>query len=57
MLEIIKLELVGRRDTRVKMVDSTLEVNEFLLQSRYYIPFRTNIFGKCVDTTNPPAIG
>ena len=37
-----------------KELNYGLEVDEFELQSRYYVPFRTNTLGKGM---NPPAMG
>ena len=36
-----------------KMLNCDLEVNEFEIQSRYYVPSRTNIFGKGISTLFP----
>ena len=36
----------GPRGVMVKVIDYSLEVNEFKLHSRYYVQFRTNILWK-----------
>ena len=36
------------RGLMVKTLDSGIVINEFDLQSRYYVPFRTNTLGKSI---------
>ena len=47
MVICILFRKVGRipRSVLTKVLDLGLKVNEFKLQSRYYIHFRTNILG------------
>ena len=40
-----------------KVLNYSLEINEFKLQLHYYIQFQTNTFGKGVNPLIPPAIG
>ena len=39
-----------------RLLDCSLEVNVFELQSRYYIHFQTNTLGKGVNYLIPPAL-
>ena len=41
----------------VKVLDSGILVSEFEVQSRYYIHFRTNTFGKGMNPLILPAMG
>ena len=47
----------GPHGVMVKAMDSGIVVSEFVLQSRYYIHFRTNNFGKHMDPLILPAMG
>ena len=40
-----------------KVQDYGLEVNEFELQSHYYIQFQTNTLGKGMNPLSPSAMG
>ena len=41
----------------VKAMDCGIVVREFVLQSRYYVPFRTNNLGKGMNPLILPAMG
>ena len=45
------------RGVMVKAIDWEIVVSEFELQSRYYIPFRTNTLGKGMNPLILPAMG
>ena len=45
------------RGVMVKAMDCGIVVSEFVLQSRYYIHFRANTFGKGMKPLIPPAMG
>ena len=47
----------GLRGEMVKGMDCRIVVNEFELQSRYYINFRWNTFGKGMNPLILPAMG
>ena len=49
--------MVCPRGVIVKAMDGGIVVSEFDLQSRYYIHFRTNTFGKGMNLIIFPAIG
>ena len=38
----------------VKAMDCGIVVSEFVLQSRYYVPFRANTLGKCMNPLKKP---
>ena len=38
-------------------MDIGIVVSEFVLQSRYYVHFRTNTLGKGMDPLYPPSFG
>ena len=40
-----------------KVVDCRLDVSKFELQLRYYVHFRTNTLGKCMNARIPIAMG
>ena len=44
-------------EVMVKAMDSGIVVREFVLQSRYYVHFRTNAHGKGMSPLILPAIG
>ena len=41
----------------VKVMDCGIVVREFVLQSRYYVHFRANTLGKCMNPLILPAMG
>ena len=41
----------------VKELDHGIVVSEFKLQSRNYVHFQTNTFGKGMNLSNPPCYG
>ena len=41
----------------VKVMDYEIVVNEFVLQSRYYVHFQTNTLGKGMNPLILPAMG
>ena len=41
----------------VKAMDCGIFVSEFVLQSRYYLHFRANTLGKCMNPLILPAMG
>ena len=41
----------------VKVMDYGILVSNFELQSRHYVPFRTNSLGKGYDPSYPPSYG
>ena len=45
------------RGVMVKAMASGIVVREFVLQSRYYVHFRTNTLGKGMNTLILPAMG
>ena len=45
------------RDVMVKAMDSGIVDREFALQSRYYVHFRANTFGKGMNPLILPAMG
>ena len=45
------------RGVMVKAMDCGIEVREFVLQSRYYVHFRANTFGKGMNPLILPAMG
>ena len=45
------------RGVMVKAMDCGIVVREFVLQSRYYVHFRTNTLGKGMDPPILPAMG
>ena len=45
------------RGVIVKAMDSGIVVSEFVLQSRYYVHFRTNTIGKGTNHVILPAMG
>ena len=45
------------RGVIVKAMDCGIVVSEFVLQSRYYVHFRANALGKCMNPLNLPAMG
>ena len=45
------------RGEMVKAVDCEIVVSEFVIQSRYYVYFRTNTLGKDMNTLILPAMG
>ena len=45
------------RGVMVKAMDCGIIVSEFVLQSRYYIHFRANTFGKGMNPLILPAMG
>ena len=45
------------RDVMVKAMDCGIVVREFVLQSRYYVHFRANTFGKGMNPLILPAMG
>ena len=45
------------RGVMVKVMDWGIVVSEFVLQSRYYVHFRANTFGKGMNPLIPPAMG
>ena len=46
-----------QRGIIVKALDSGIVVSEFELQLLYYVDFRTNTFGKGMDSLILPAMG
>ena len=54
-----KVEKVGGGacGVMVKAMDFGIEVCEFEIQSRYYVHFRTNSFGKSMNPLILPAMG
>ena len=44
------------RGVMVKAMDCGIVVREFVLQSRYYVHFRTNTLGKCMNPLILPAM-
>ena len=51
------LEMGCPRGVMVKAMDSGIVVREFVLQSRYYVHFRTNTLGKGMNPLILPAMG
>ena len=45
------------RGVMVKVIDCGIVVREFVLQSRYYVHFRANTFGKGMNPLILPAMG
>ena len=45
------------RGVMVKPMDCGIVVSEFVLQSRYYVHFRTNTLGKGINPLILPAMG
>ena len=45
------------RGVMVKAMDCEMVVSEFVLQSRYYVHFRANTFGKGMNPLILPAMG
>ena len=45
------------RGVMVKAMDCGIVVSELELQSRYYVHFRANTFGKGMNPLIPPAMG
>ena len=41
----------------IKAMDCGILVSEFVLQSRYYVHFRANTLGKCMNRLILPAMG
>ena len=41
----------------VKAMDCGIVVSEFVLQSRYYVHFRVNTLGKCMNHPYPSSYG
>ena len=50
-------KLIRTRGVMVKAMDCGIVVREFVLQSRYYIHFRANTFGKGMNHLILPAMG
>ena len=48
---------VAKKKKMVKAMDCGIVVREFVLQSRYYVHFRTNILGKGMNPLIPLAMG
>ncbi len=53
----LSLQMGSRRGVTAKVLDCGQEVNEFELQSLYYVHFWTNILGKGMNPLIPPANG
>ena len=55
----IYLKMYGgcSRGEMVKALDCGIVANEFELQSRYYVHFRTNNLGRCINPFVLPAMG
>ena len=51
------LEVMCPRGVMVKAMDRGIVVNEFLLQSGYYVHFRANTLGKGTNPLIFPAMG
>ena len=51
------VSLVCPRGVMVKAMDCEIVISEFELQSRYYLHFRTNTFGKGMNPLNLPSVG
>ena len=49
--------MVRPRGVMVKAMDCEIGVSEFVLQSRFYVHFRANTFGKGINTPILPAMG
>ena len=47
----------GPRGVMVKAMDGGIVVSEFVLQSRYYVYFRTDTLGKGINPLILPAMG
>ena len=47
----------GPRGVMVKAMDFGIVVREFVLQSRYYVHFRTNTLGKGMNPLTPSSYG
>ena len=45
------------RGVMVKVMDCRIVVREFVLQSRYYVPFWANTLGKGMNPPYPPSYG
>ena len=45
------------RGVMVKAMNCGIVVSEFVLQSRYYVHFRANTLGKCMDLLILPSMG
>ena len=45
------------RGVMVKAMDCRIVVSEFVLQSRYYVHFRSNTLGKGIEPPYPPSYG
>ena len=45
------------RGVMVKAMDSGIVIREFVLQLRYYVHFRANTLGKCMNPLILPAMG
>ena len=45
------------RGVMVKAMDCGILISEFVLQSRYYVPFRTNTLGKGMKPLILPTMG
>ena len=56
---IIEHKFVGgcSRGVMVKAMGSGIVVSEVVLQSPYYVPFRANTLGKCMNLLMLPAMG
>ena len=55
----VYLKILGEcpRGVMVKAMDCGFVVREFVLQSRYYVPFRPNSLGKGMNLLILPAMG
>ena len=47
---------VGPRGVMVNTMDCRIVVSEFVFQSRYYVYFRANTLGKCMNLLILPAM-
>ena len=57
VLSVPYIRRVCLRSVMVKAMDCGIKVSEFELQSRYYVHFRINTFGKGMNPLIFPAIG
>ena len=56
-LHVLQKEGGGPRGVMIKAMDYGIVVNEFVLQSRYYVHFRANTLGKGINPLILPAMG
>ena len=56
-MKVLNLWRGCRGGVMVKAMDCGIVVSEFVLPSRYYVHFRANTLGKCMNPLILPAMG